>query len=346
MLTTPSIINTTNTSKLYITNINGINEIEQKLASGMWGDIWSLIKNAMEGIVGLKLYPLDFSKVFPSPLMAQTNVLSIGGASDYVENRVYELPDNRLPYQIPSYTSRLMLRMVRGYHIERKFNSFLDYAPYTRLKLYLPYIDTIELNVSEVMDKYLWVTYAIDILTGGLTAFIEVTDSSTYQDPKLVIQASSVIGIDIPLGQTNAREVQLKNILNGIQLAGSLASIGIGAVSGNELATGIGVIGTLKSASVGTIEANQQHISKGKASGDFTSFYAPQDVILIRQTLKTRPIDYASVKGRPCGKYIQLSTLEGKGYTKVQAIHLENFNSATSSELSEIEDYLKSGVIL
>lgn len=338
----PNIINYTFTSKLYLLNIDGVNNFESKLATGQYGDIFSfLTKNPMEAISSLRLYPIDLHNLLGNGFN-QTNQVTLASTSVKLDKLVYEYN----PYAYQQLLTRLMIRMVSNYHVERRFNNFLDYAPYTRLKLYLPYLDTISLNVSEVMDKYISVYYVLDLMTGNCTAYVESRVDPNDTNPKLVTQVSGILGMDIPIGQINVQEMALKNLTNTITLASSLASIGVGAVSGNMLATGVGLIGTARSSTIGYIEANQEHHTKGKASGDFSSFYAPQDIYLIRETIDSEAIDYANIKGRPMAKYVALNTLEGKGFTRLGGVHLEGFNYTTSSELEEIESYLLDGVLL
>ena len=338
---TPKIINYTNSSKLYLMTLDGVNEFENKLANGSYGDIFDFMtKNPMEAISSLRIYPINLRGLLANTGGFQpTNEITLLATPVRLDgNVVYNYIGN---YQ--QVLDSLKIPMVKDYHITRKYNNFLDYAPYTTLRLYLPYIDMISLNVSEVMDKYISVTYVLDLMTGNVTGVVEVRDS--LGAPKRVIaQVSGMLGMDIPLGQVNVQEMTLKNLTNTINLASSGLSLLIGASSGNGVASAIGGIGLLKSTTIGAIEANQEHHTKAKASGDFTSFYTPQEVYLVRETINSEPIDYATTKGRPMGKQVKLGNLNG--YTKVGKVHLEGFGYATSQELEEIENYLLDGVIL
>lgn len=48
--------------------------------------------------------------------------------------------------------------------------TFLDYAPYTKCQLYLPYIGFVELSANEVIGRTLSIKYHIDIVTGAFVA--------------------------------------------------------------------------------------------------------------------------------------------------------------------------------
>lgn len=339
----PNVVSYTNTSSIYVMNLDILNFFENKLANGNWGNILQLItKDPLRAISSLRMYPIDIKELLGASI-EPTNVISLGGTKVQLQGATLFYFNQIVPYNI---NNRLLIRMVSNYHIERKFNNFLDYDPYTKLKIYLPYIATGELNVSEVMDKYITIYYALDLQTGNATAYIEARNNPSDSNPKLIAQITGTLGIDVPLGQTNIQDMITKNVVNTINLATSLASLGIGASTGNAIATGIGLVGTLKSTTIGTIEANREQHSKDKASGNFSSFYAPQDVYLIRETIKAEAIDYSSIKGRPMAKAVNLNLLEGKGFTKVGDVHLGGFNLATSPELEEIESYLIKGIIL
>ena len=53
--------------------------------------------------------------------------------------------------------------------------------------------------------------------------------------------------------------------------------------------------------------------------------------------------DFNKIRGYACGKTFKLGNL--KGYTEVESIHLKEI-PATSDELQEILNLLKSGVVL
>lgn len=51
---------------------------------------------------------------------------------------------------------------------------YLDYEPYTKIKLFLPYIGMVDLNTNEVMGKRLNIKYEVDFITGSFTAYVLV----------------------------------------------------------------------------------------------------------------------------------------------------------------------------
>lgn len=59
--------------------------------------------------------------------------------------------------------------------IAETFNSVLDYAPFSRLTIFLPFIGFQELDVSMVMNNTLHVVYTVDVLSGRCLAKLFVT---------------------------------------------------------------------------------------------------------------------------------------------------------------------------
>lgn len=63
--------------------------------------------------------------------------------------------------------------------IDETFNSVMDYAPFSRLTIFLPFIGFQELDVSMVMNNTLHVVYTVDVLSGRCLAklFVVIGES-------------------------------------------------------------------------------------------------------------------------------------------------------------------------
>lgn len=85
--------------------------------------------------------------------------------------------------------------------ISKKYNSFLDYSPYTQITVYLPYIGFKEINASDVMGKTLKVRYLVDIITGGCMAQLLINNTKAYE-------FAGSIGVDIPITASNRAQVE------------------------------------------------------------------------------------------------------------------------------------------
>ena len=203
--------------------------------------------------------------------------------------------------------------------ITEHYHNFLDYAPYTNVILYLPYIGFKELDTTLVMNKTIKVIYTVDAITGGCLAQVYVNNVRLYE-------FTGNVGIDIPITASNRAQVEAGYIQAGV---GATAS----ALGGN---VGSAVTSLLNSAT------SQYHYSS-------TGNPSPMCVASTNRTcyvILDRP-NYQNLKafnhtrGRKCYLSKTISTL--KGFTICDSnIDLSGIN-ATQSELEELKEILSSG---
>ena len=203
--------------------------------------------------------------------------------------------------------------------ITEHYHNFLDYAPYTNVILYLPYIGFKELDTTLVMNKTLQVIYTVDAITGGCLAQVYVNNVRLYE-------FTGNVGIDIPITASNRAQVEAGYIQAGV---GATAS----ALGGN---VGSAVTSLLNSAT------SQYHYSS-------TGNPSPMCVASTNRTcyvILDRP-NYQNLKafnhtrGRKCYLSKTISTLHG--FTICDSnIDLSGIN-ATQSELEELKEILSSG---
>lgn len=82
--------------------------------------------------------------------------------------------------------------------IDEKYHSLLDYTPYTRLVLYLPFIGFVDLNTKEVMNQILHLQYVVDVLSGRCLAMVY---ADIVSPETLITQFGGTIAADEPLSQ-------------------------------------------------------------------------------------------------------------------------------------------------
>lgn len=203
--------------------------------------------------------------------------------------------------------------------ISEHYHNFLDYAPYTNVILYLPYIGFKELDTTLVMNKTLQVIYTVDAITGGCLAQV-------YSNSVRLYEFTGNVGIDIPITASNRAQVEAGYIQAGV---GATAS----ALGGN---VGSAVTSLLNSAT------SQYHYSS-------TGNPSPMCVASTNRTcyvIIDRP-NYQNLKafnhtrGRKCYLSKTISTLHG--FTICDSnIDLSGIN-ATQSELEELKEILSSG---
>lgn len=213
---------------------------------------------------------------------------------------------------------------------------YLDYSPYTKVEIYLPYIGFRTLNADEVMGKSLHVQYKVDILSGACTCWIDVlttiADGTTELCTTYVFMGECAVSIPLASGDWT-------NLLNGI--IGAAAAVGAGFAAGGA---GGAIAGGVSAASSVAVNDSKIHVERSGAITSSAGLMAPQSPFLIISTPHIhKPAEVPYYTGYPAYFTSVLGDLSG--FTIIDNIHLSNV-PATEPELEEIETLLKGGVIL
>lgn len=230
--------------------------------------------------------------------------------------------------------------------ITRKFNNALDFAPYTVIELYLPFIGKVKLPTDFVMGKTIGVIYHMDCLTGGCSAFI-----TTDTDGVIQCEGGSCL-IQIPLTAQTANGVRqsISSAMSAgatLAVAGGMAStISANTSATNRLIAGSNVVGGINSGvnqALNALAAKDSYTTFGGLSlaNGFLGFANP--VLYIHRPINATPAGYNTIMGYAASTIQTLSSLSG--YTQVKEINL-GISGASREDLEEIETLLKEGVIL
>ena len=210
-------------------------------------------------------------------------------------------------------------------NVNEFWGSYLDYDPYTRAEIYLPYCGTHPLSVDDIMGKPVTVKYHVDILSGACTAFVKCGSSVLYE---FIGQCSA----SIPITGNNWTDV-----INGVMsIAGSIGSmVATGGASAPMAASNIA------STAVNTMKPSVEKSGAMSGTGGMLAIQTPY--IILTRPRQALPSNQNTFTGYP--SFITETLDSISGYTEIESIHLENI-PATEQELSEIESLLKGGVIL
>ena len=208
-------------------------------------------------------------------------------------------------------------------------DTFLDYAPYSKFSIYLPYIGVKDVDANDFVGHTIGVVYHGDTVTGGVTAYIT-------KDGSVMYQYSGCCALNIPLSSDN-----WGNTISGaVQIATALV---VGAATGG--AAGVGMAAAKGAASVAANPSllSPQVSHSGAVSGG-AGCMAVQYPFVIREAVRFHSTEgFNKFSGYP--SYYNRSLGAVSGFTSVFDVHLENV-PATNGEIAEIENLLKSGVIL
>lgn len=279
-----------------------------------------LFEKPTDYISSIRAYPFNLTEVVASSTAVSEIKVGPGITLTNVTGTRLDLP--------------LRAKLISTYTLSRYFNNFLDFNPYTKITAWLPYCGYIDLNANEVMGKQLKFYYSFDLDTGKCVAYIEASGT-------VIASKSGVCGVDLPLGETNAREVANNIVLSGLNTAvGALTNVASGGSSV------VGLHGGLVKSILQQAQTNQvKGSTEAGGGGAYTMLAAPQSIYLIIQRPKVVNVtNYNELYGKPCGQSYLLSTLTG--FTKVDSVHLTGFNMATDQEVAEIERLMKEGIHL
>lgn len=282
----------------------------QALASYMWSGAFDLdtfkklFADPMQAILGLSIVP------GPVPAGATQDV-KVGNISTGVS--------------MTKAASQYIDIDCGTLNVEEFWGAYLDYEPYTKAEIYLPYIGTHQIAVDDIMGKAVHIVYHIDILSGACAAEIKCGGSVLYTFIGSVAVSIPVTGND------------WTNVINGVlSIAGAVGSL---VATGGAAAPA--AAGEIASAAVNSLKPNIE--KSGAVSGGGGLMAGKVPVLILTRPRQALPTSQNTFTGYPA--FITRSLGEVSGYTEVHKIRLGGI-SATDAELDEIENLLKGGVIL
>lgn len=279
----------------------------RKLGTALGGG-W-LSGNIGDGIISIKLIRTPGN----IPTLTETNIIKAGDTT---------IQGKRIDNQFVAYN-------MGTFKFNEQFQNFLDYSPYTSLKIYLPYCGMQSLDAQVVIGKVITVKCVIDYLTGNLVYYLFY---QTNIGNTCLYSWNGNCACEVPITADDyGRKISTGIGLSTTALA-TLMNPSLGAVAG------------LGQAGLNYAENGNRHMIMGSVSGN-NGFGAIQyPYLLITRPNPQIPANFAHTTG-----YLSMETKSlgsVSGYTKVKDVHLNGFSGATSDELSEIESLLKDGVIL
>ena len=303
----------------------------------MYGD------SIIDDIEALTYYPCDISAVYTNS--SDQSYIYFGG------------------YQM-SFTSGVVKKIVNpdgsldlaSAKIERRYNNWMDFEPYTKCYISLPYCGEYQLELSQYYGKTLSVKYFIDTRSGLCIACL-------LADGILMDKYNGQIGCSMPLKLTDFSayaNAQIQTLLGfGGQTAQNASNIGASAAQGiaaggasaglavGGAAAGAGVVGAALGAKTvyGLSQNNINNFSKTKGgSSPMINMYMPQKVILTFIINEPDiPSNFYAMNGYPSNRSGSIGSFSG--FLKCDTVKL-NMSGATDSEKERARMLLLSGVYL
>jgi len=306
----PGLPATTAVSTGFLTLYNpSVSELRE-LASYMWANplfdlsAWrKIFADPMGAILGLSIVPVD--------------VPTSGNAQVTVGN----IPTG---ISMPLVSSQYVIVDCGTIQVKEFWGGYLDYSPYTKAEIYLPYCGIHPIDIDDIMGKFVNVVYHIDVLSGACCVYVKCDTAILYT---FIGQCSS----SIPITGDN-----WTNVINGVLSA----AVSVGSMVATGGATAPMAVPQLASTVTNNLKPAIEKSGAMGGTGGLLAYQYPY--LIITRPRQALPEDQNKFMGYPSFVTVELSTL--KGYTEVEHVHLENIG-ATDSELKEIETLLKNGVI-
>lgn len=273
-------------------------QLGQFLWSGSIFDQFSLINNnPIENIISCKAIPYAIS--------GTTQEITLGNVKTGVNGE--------------KISQNFSKQTIGSVAIAEHYKNFLDYAPYTNVIIYLPYIGFKELDTSLVMGKTLRIEYTLDVITGGCLAQIYVGNIRLYE-------FTGNIGVDISITASNRAQVESAYINAGVGVVSS-------AMSGN-------VTGAVNSI-IGAATSQYHYSGTGNPSPSCVASTNRTCYIVIDRPQYQPLKAFNHTRGRMCCLSKTIGSL--KGYTVCDGNIDISGISATDEEKEEIVNILSSG---
>lgn len=205
--------------------------------------------------------------------------------------------------------------------LPRKYNNFLDFEPYTKVQIYLPFYGCAMLDSSLVIGRTITIKYIIDVITA--TAKIKI-----IHDNKTLYEFKTTCGSDLPITSSNRASVEMGYLSSGV-------GMGISIASGN-------VLGGLASGL--SMAQSQYHSStSGNVSGVLNFHDSRMITVLVDRPVYTELRNFNKTHGRVCNLSKTLRDL--RGFTKCAENVQIPFN-CLDEERTMIIEQLVNGVII
>lgn len=294
-------------------------------------NVWQKsIQDPMDAIVSLHALPVS-PEVAADPDNIAVGNLDMGVTSPLVTSQYVEVDCGTL-------------------NVKEFWGSALDYSPYTRVEIFLPFIGIRTLRTEDVMKSTLHIKYHVDVLSGDCIAFIKCGISVLYT-------YNGNCKMLIPLSSRSTDFLQKAAIAAGLAVGAAGVAVGGGAAAAAATkAPAVAAAGVTQSAA--NLQAGSMLISGAsnvastkintQRSGDISSALSLMaefvPYLIIHRPVQSLAKNYNKYKGYTSNITAKLGNLTG--YTEVEHVHLQNIPNATDAELAEIHSLLVGGVII
>ena len=284
----------------------------QSLSDFLWSaafvdNVKKFFSDPREIIVGIAIMPV-------APEVGDDMTIQAGGISTGITGK-------------PLTSQYKLLEDIGTVYIKAENGNFLDYPPYTKITVHLPFCGEHSLDVNDVMGKTLKLSYLFDFLSGSVVAAIKVDNSTNYF-------FGGSCGMQVPSSSEDFGRMYSSILSAGATLGSALATVATGGLTA-PLAIGAGA------AMAGNGMNMTPEVQHTSGSGSINGMLGNQSAyITVEKPNAKLAEDQKDFVGNMAliTEYIR----NVKGFIKCYKYHLDGV-TATLDERKEIESYLLNG---
>lgn len=310
--TTPAVIPPTGSASALYTVYNPTQAQLNSFGAWLWSSSFAdqllkLFSDPMQAIIGLH-------KIYCDPTTSGSSNIKVGyldsGVSANVVSNQYTTVD------------------CGSINLLEKFGNVFDYAPYTSVGIYLPFIGIVQLNVADVMRATLNVVYHFDVLTGAI--YVEVK----------VIRDSGNGGTIYTYSGNGASQYPLSSgsymgVVSGIMsIAGGIAG---------TIASGGAAMPLLMGAASSAMNMHTNVERSGSITGNAGAMGSKIPYLIISRPQTAMADNYSKYTGVPANQEMRIGS--ASGFCKFLTVHLTGI-TATDAEKTELQNLFESGVLI
>lgn len=288
------------------------------------------LQDGISHIVSLKSFPVNIDNFVTLKNTERINIPADKSNPPKVQTQANKL-------QVFGYDYLIGSIHIDGYYGTTSKPNFLDYAPYTKLELYIPFCGFVDLP-SACMYQTINVYLLGDVIDGSCTGVVKLNG-------QIVAQKAGVIGQSMCISVTD-NATRDNAILQGLITAtGQTLGLVTSGVSGNVGAFANGAI-SIASTATNTIAGMNSNYTRvnGMNSGKINNALPPNCFLIRYRPEKIETDNYAHTYGIPTDKKLTLTA--GDGFTIVDNLNTDSITGATAGEREELKSFYRAGVIL
>lgn len=308
---TPPVVAPTGSASALWTVYNPTQAELNSFGAWLWSSnfidqVLKLFNNPMQSIIGVH-------KIFASPSISGRNNITVGYLDSGVSANV-----------VGAQYTTVNCGTVK---VREQFGNVFDYND-TDVRLYLPFIGIVPLDVMDIMRGSVNVVYHVDVITGACLAEVKVTRDG---GGGTIYQFAGDAAVRYPISSGS-----YMGVVSGV--LGVVGGIASGIMSGGvTLPMAAGAIAS------GISQAKTQVQHSGSFAGNAGAMGGKKPYLIIERPQTAVADGYGAYQGTGANNIASVGAMSG--YFKMTDVHLDNIARTTESELSEIENLLLNGVI-